>query len=516
MVKLVNRAKDISQQLRWRLMLSYTVVTVGTLLIAVAISVLLLLKTIFIPNNILTPKMWFDAANENMVPSMRIFLTRTPPDTALIDLMLAESEATITERDLFRLGSLKFTARTTAHIDFLVFGQDGTVLGVSDRTFIPAATISEPLDPNRIPGVYGPEFKAALTEADGPLQLALAGNTDPNKLILDIEPNESVLLAIPVFAEAEQQGSVLGAVIANIASLPTESDISAHILRAVGRTALLFLLGAALLGAIFGTLTATGMVKRFNKLSKAAQSWSQGDFSKFITDDSKDELGQLSKQLNGMVRQLHELLQQKQELAVAEERNRLARELHDSAKQQAFAAAAQLGAAEALLDHQPQAARSHLQEAEKLIDSVRQELTGLILELRPVELDCCGLNATIQAYAVDWAHQSGITVDVNITGEFDLGLEMEKTLFRITQEALANVARHSQAQTARVDLAHTQGFIRLTVSDDGIGFDVDNGAVGFGLRTMKERAHQIGGSLLVSSQVGSGTRISVTCQQEAC
>jgi NarL family two-component system sensor histidine kinase LiaS len=211
-----------------------------------------------------------------------------------------------------------------------------------------------------------------------------------------------------------------------------------------------------------------------------------------------------------MARQLEHLLDARRELAIVEERNRLARDLHDSVKQQAFAAAAQLSAVKALLKRDPQAAEPHVLEAERLMYELRQELTLLIQELRPVALQGKGLAPAVREVAADWSRQTGIELEVRVQGERSLPLDVEQAAFRIVQEALANVARHSQAHRAEIDLIYTGLDVTCTIRDDGIGFDPDSARDGFGLRSMQERANALGSTLEVESVAGEGTCLSFT------
>jgi GAF domain-containing protein/anti-sigma regulatory factor (Ser/Thr protein kinase) len=204
------------------------------------------------------------------------------------------------------------------------------------------------------------------------------------------------------------------------------------------------------------------------------------------------------------------LYEQAQQAAALEERNRLARELHDSAKQQALAASFQLGTAITLFDRDPQAARQHLTEADNLVDSVRRELTDLIHELRPPTISEGDFAETLNEYAVEWAHQSGVDVDVKVQGRDELALEVEQTLYRIMQEALANVARHSSAGRVDVALSYDTDAVTLTITDDGCGFDTSKQYDGMGLRSMGERTASLNGDFAVESSPGQGTRVSVT------
>jgi NarL family two-component system sensor histidine kinase LiaS len=208
-----------------------------------------------------------------------------------------------------------------------------------------------------------------------------------------------------------------------------------------------------------------------------------------------------------MAQELRTLFETRRDLAVIEERSRLARELHDSAKQQAFAANAQLGAARALIDHDPKSAESRIEEAENLIHNLGKELTAVIAELRPVALESDGLTSAIRRLAADWSRQNRIPLDVRIQGEHPLPLETEQAVLRIVQETLANIARHSKAETASVELTFNGNELRCTVTDDGVGFDMNESFYGYGLRSMRERTALHGGSLSVVSEIGKGTQI---------
>jgi NarL family two-component system sensor histidine kinase LiaS len=273
---------------------------------------------------------------------------------------------------------------------------------------------------------------------------------------------------------------------------------------------LVFLLAAGLVGTIFGSLTAKGMVKRLQRVSSASEAWSEGDFSEFIEDSTGDEISQLAHRLNRMAEQLQSLLTRRQAMAISEERNRLARDLHDSAKQQALAASFQLGTAITLFEREPQAAREHLMEADALVDEVRKELTDLIHELRPQTMDGQNLAEVLREYAVDWAHRTGIEIEVDVQEQDLLPLESEQTLYRIAQEALANVARHSAANHVDLLLSDEDGVVTMEITDDGCGFDPRGEHAGMGLVSMRERAEALKGEFVIESEPGRGTRISVT------
>lgn len=240
----------------------------------------------------------------------------------------------------------------------------------------------------------------------------------------------------------------------------------------------------------------------------AADAWSRGDFSVLAADTSTDELGHLSNRLNLMAEQLESLLNSHHELAGIQERSRLARELHDSVKQQVFATTMQVGAAKALLPGDPDEALQHLAEAEKLSRQSQEELAMLIQEMRPPVLERNDLAEALENYTVDWTRQTGIQAQVYVQDSRPLPVDLEQTLYRVAQEALSNVARHSAASTVELLLAYEVGIVKLSVDDNGRGFDLSKAKnQGFGLQTMRERVESMGGWLVVDSEPGHGAKV---------
>jgi len=203
-----------------------------------------------------------------------------------------------------------------------------------------------------------------------------------------------------------------------------------------------------------------------------------------------------------------ELFEQTKDLAVMEERNRLARDLHDSAKQKAFAALAQLGTARGILNGHGNSATMHLNEAENLVTDVIQELTFLVQEIYPIALQEKGLVTTLREHVFEWENRNDTTIQLITRNERRLPLEVEQALYRVAQEALANVARHSHARRVDMSLVYNGDSVQLSVSDDGCGFDV-NVKHGMGLRSIRERVGSIHGMVQIQSAPGQGTRLLV-------
>jgi signal transduction histidine kinase len=271
--------------------------------------------------------------------------------------------------------------------------------------------------------------------------------------------------------------------------------------------ALLFLLLASLLGPLAGLLISRRLTHRFDRIIHATESWSQGEFAVTIKDYTTDEVGQLIHKLNHMAEQLHFLLTARQAQATLEERNRLARDLHDSVKQQVFSQALLVRAARNILTQNPPKAQEHLQEVEKMTEQVQQELVAMIHALRPASIVEQGLLMAIRTYLNDWSRRTHIEAGLQIEGASPLPLDIEIALYRVLQEALANVARHSQARRAEVTLSWRQGQLALSIRDDGQGFS--NTSTGFGLPGMQERLRLLAGDLEIQSSA-QGTLLIAT------
>jgi signal transduction histidine kinase len=486
--------------LQWKLTLSYSAVTVGSLFVVVLILGYLFFSKAFIPidiyNRVLTPEEWIRIITENDAGLVRSLLSQNPIDTDLIGILMQEGELTITDLNILQIGDFHVQARTEGRGSTIILDHEGILLGLNNPSLVPGAVVGQPFDRGTFPGL------------DGALTAALNGEVDPERIFVTLEPHERFYFAIPVTDEDDQE--VLGAVIIYMEHLQTANDIPETLTQLLGRSVLILLMATAVVGTIFGALTARGMVSRFEQVSQVTDAWSQGDFPEFIEDSIGDEISQLAVRLNNMAEQLQQFLKRSQEMAVSEERNRLARDLHDSAKQEALAASFHLGTALTLFERDPASAKSHLVEADNLVDSVRVELTDLIHELRPPSMNGGNFDEMINEYVIEWAHQTGIEAALKVEGFIDLSLEIKQTIYRIMQEALANVTKHSSADRVDVMLRCGENSVGFCISDDGVGFDSQQHCDGMGLDSMRERVESLNGSLSIQSQPGQGTKICIT------
>jgi signal transduction histidine kinase len=165
-----------------------------------------------------------------------------------------------------------------------------------------------------------------------------------------------------------------------------------------------------------------------------------------------------------------------------------------------------LGAAQALWERDPEKARSKLDAAAALSKQTQNELTALISTLRPAQLEGRGLAGALEEYLSTWQRNTGIQAQFETRGSGQLPPEYEQALFRIAQEGLANIAKHSRAREARLTLEFENSQVSLEISDDGCGFDMRQPAKGLGLQSMRERAQALGGELRLQSG-SQGTRL---------
>ncbi|MFC1466804.1 MAG: PAS domain-containing sensor histidine kinase [Candidatus Brachytrichaceae bacterium NZ_4S206] len=211
-----------------------------------------------------------------------------------------------------------------------------------------------------------------------------------------------------------------------------------------------------------------------------------------------------------------ELRVRAQQAAVAAERSRLARDLHDAVTQTLFSVSVIADVLPRIWERNPEEGRRRLNELRQLSRGALAEMRTLLLELRPSALMEANLGDLLRQLAASINSRSGVEVDVQIEGNAELSPDVKVSLYRIAQEALNNVAKHSNAAHARVALSTgpsngaSNGQVRLVISDDGCGFDTKiSKPTHIGLDIMNERAAAIGARLTIRSEVGAGTTVQV-------
>ncbi|MEK7861825.1 MAG: sensor histidine kinase, partial [Chloroflexota bacterium] len=190
-----------------------------------------------------------------------------------------------------------------------------------------------------------------------------------------------------------------------------------------------------------------------------------------------------------------------------------ARELHDETAQTIGALSIALDRARHGLGDASPDAVGQLQEAQVIVKQLLEETRRLILDLRPMALEDLGLVPAIRWYAESHLQERGVATTIELDRPaMRLAPHLEVALFRIAQEAVNNIARHADAERATIRLDFSEDAVRIAVSDDGRGFDVDRTLASghsIGLIGLQERTRLLNGRMDICSGAGRGTRITV-------
>ncbi|MBN1247153.1 MAG: HAMP domain-containing protein [Anaerolineae bacterium] len=488
--------------LRWKLTFSYTLVTVAVVLALEAVT--LCGVGVYFGR----PSFWMhelEKASVRVSEEIRPFLEASPPDYVGLEAWFQNALPAESIQAVVLNVEAEAATESDENEMFLSLseGDCAAILGSAGETLVCSAPLASTgsrqkemfVDP------LASEESVALVRA------ALRGEPAIRRV-----SGGTILAVQPVVGEGDVVLGVLYLRFVSFAALPL-SFLSSS-LQILGGSLLFFTVAAGIIGTVFGLVTARGFVRRLKELDNVTEAWGRGDFTAKVHDASPDEIGELARRLSLMAEQIQNLVQVRQELAALEERNRLARDLHDSVKQQVFATTMMLGTAETLWERNPGAARQKVGEALVLSRQAQQELTGLIHELRPVPLEGKSLVAALREHVQERARQVGIEARITVTGHQAMPIVLEQALFRVAQEALANVVKHSRAQHVEIALNCGAEAIVLQVADDGRGFDPASASAGMGLRSMRERIKALGGELIVESAPGAGTRIFARCAPE--
>jgi PAS domain S-box-containing protein len=204
------------------------------------------------------------------------------------------------------------------------------------------------------------------------------------------------------------------------------------------------------------------------------------------------------------------------EQTAIEERTRLARDLHDAVSQTLFSTSLIAEVLPRLWERNKEDGLKKLEEVRLLTRGALAEMRTLLFELRPDALAGADLNELLRQLAESVIGRAQIPVDLKVDGASGVPVDVKVALYRIAQEALNNIVKHSGASRAQVSLLGQPHVVTLQIIDNGRGFDMSRVAAGsFGLSNMKERAGQIGASLHIESNIDGGTRVTVDWHDNA-
>lgn len=219
--------------------------------------------------------------------------------------------------------------------------------------------------------------------------------------------------------------------------------------------------------------------------------------------EARDALRDKAQQLQGLVSRMTSLQEA--------ERSRIARDMHDGATQLILGAVYATQAASQAILADLDAARQHMSMVQQFLHQAENELRTTIWNLRPLALDDRGIIVALRQYVDRHRDVSGLDCSFEVTGRpVRLDPNAETAAFRIVQEALQNVVAHAQANCVTVGVHFVSDRVRVTVEDDGVGFDPsahDHANVRFGVIGMRERAEGIGATLQLRSEPGEGTQL---------
>lgn len=290
------------------------------------------------------------------------------------------------------------------------------------------------------------------------------------------------------------------------------------------RLSLILIAASVCAGTFFSIWQTRRTTRRLEELREAMLLYEKGNLSRRVPPLGDDEIGRLGDQLNRVSARWQEQVVSLQRLstdnaqlaekakysAVVEERQRLARDLHDAVSQQLFAISMTATAVGRTLDKDFEKAKRQIHLIEEMSSVAQSEMRALLLHLRPVHLEGKRLAQGLLELLLELQAKVPIAISWDMDEEIQLSKGIEDHLFRIVQEALSNALRHSKATELDIKLLHPPDGIRLSIRDNGVGFDLDDKKLAsYGLVSMKERVSEIGGTLSVITAPGRGTRIEI-------
>jgi nitrate/nitrite-specific signal transduction histidine kinase len=220
-------------------------------------------------------------------------------------------------------------------------------------------------------------------------------------------------------------------------------------------------------------------------------------------------LNSIGKQV-GVAMENASLYEQAEQSAITAERSRLARELHDAVTQTLFSANLIADVVPRIWKRSPEEGMQNLEELRQLTRGALAEMRTLLLEMRPESLDRADIKSLLTQLAEAFIGRVRIPVALQLNGECELTHEVKIVFYRVAQEALNNIAKHSGARQVELHLDCQPGQMKLLIRDDGLGFEPSALLPGhMGVAIMRERANSIGASLRIDSQLGQGTSVAL-------
>jgi len=361
----------------------------------------------------------------------------------------------------------------------------------------------------------------------------------PTGIIIDLPQGQNSFRSMqpienqPECAECHDPDQrLLGLLLTDLSIAPIQDALANDL-----RDAMLWWAGTGVVMVLLVNLAINQTVlNRLHKISEAIVMFGKGKSFETLSETPHDEIGRLSTVYNRMVRRIrdrdneNEVLTQKLQQRMRErehllrrlinsqeqERTRLARELHDDLGQRLSSITIQLELAQRVLTKDADQAKLNISQTQSLIAETTDRMYDVIMGLRPSILDDLGLGPALKNLAKRTLEPAGIRYDVTIEGlEDGLQREKETALFRIFQEALNNIVRHSEATHVEMHINLVDDRVEGFIQDNGVGLGPsshltnERDGTGFGLLGMRERAELCGGDLAISAVDPHGTRLHI-------
>ncbi|WP_106498086.1 sensor histidine kinase [Lentibacillus sp. Marseille-P4043] len=290
---------------------------------------------------------------------------------------------------------------------------------------------------------------------------------------------------------------------------------------------LLYIFLGIIISFYAGFKSSSDIKERVDYLSVLITQFANGNYSsRMIYFNEGDEITRIANELNALgeklqnqVKSLQRMADEKADFAksahkaaVIEERQRLARDLHDAVSQQLFALTMMSEAAVRQMEKKPEIAKEQMQEVATAALKAQTEMRALLLHLRPVHLSGEALSTGVKKLINELKQKSTIDFRLFIDDDLTLSETTEEHVFRIIQESISNILRHANATEVTLQLNKRENELFLHIGDNGTGFTIEQDTdrkTSYGLKTMKERAEELGGTFVVRSNEGEGTYIDI-------
>ncbi|HCR72105.1 MAG TPA: hypothetical protein DIW23_11725 [Anaerolineae bacterium] len=212
--------------------------------------------------------------------------------------------------------------------------------------------------------------------------------------------------------------------------------------------------------------------------------------------------------IDELTRSRANLMKVEREAGRLNERQRLARDIHDSVAQHFTSIIMHLSAAK---HSNPELVQSAVQQAENAAREGLNEIRRIVWDMQPEQFEKASLVEAVEELAARWSAENNIQVKMKVTGNpRNLTSPTETALLRISQEAMHNIKKHAQAKNVNITFSFMEDMFVMDIADDGNGFELSKIQNGFGMKTMRDRAEELSGTLTIESEQGTGTAIAVS------